>query len=117
MRVVNALLIIISGALILTQAQAHHGWSSYDQAKPVKITTKVVTLKWENPHGEITVTHEGAEWRVVLAPLSRMEARGLKKAAIEPGQTIGIEAYPLRSGEKEMRAERVTAGGKTVELR
>jgi hypothetical protein len=33
------------------------------------------------------------------------------------GTKVLIEAYPKRDGEAEMRAERVTVNGKTIELR
>ena len=56
-------------------------------------------------------------WDVVLAPVSRMQARGLTQADIAVGRTVTIEGYPRRDGTREIRAERITAGGKTVELR
>ncbi len=36
---------------------------------------------------------------------------------IAPGKAITIVGYPRRDGTAEMRIERITAGGKTVELR
>jgi hypothetical protein len=46
-----------------------------------------------------------------------MEARGLTPAMIAPGKKITLVGYPRRDGAAEMRVERITAGGKTVELR
>jgi hypothetical protein len=60
---------------------------------------------------------QGKTWDVVLAPTSRMDARGLTEAMIAPGQRISMTGYARRDGAAEMRIERVTAGGKTVELR
>lgn len=37
-------------------ALAHHGWSSFDQDKPIYLTGKVKAVKWQNPHAEIVVT-------------------------------------------------------------
>jgi hypothetical protein len=31
---------------------AHHGWSSFDQDKPVYLEGKVKTVRWANPHAE-----------------------------------------------------------------
>ena len=59
----------------------------------------------------------GKTWNVVLAPPSRMERRGLQKEALKPGGTLSVEGYPNRDKPEEMRAERITANGKTVELR
>ena len=96
---------------------AHHGWSEYDSAKGMKITGKVVESGYEHPHGHVRLESEGKTWNVVLAPPSRMERRGLEKGALKPGVSVTVEGYPNRDKPKEMRAERITAGGKTVELR
>ena len=56
-------------------------------------------------------------WNVVLAPPSRMENRGLPRDALKPGNTVTVVGYPNRSKPDEMRAERITVDGKTVELR
>jgi len=37
-------------------ALAHHGWSSFDESKPLFLTGKVKAVKWQNPHAEIVVT-------------------------------------------------------------
>lgn len=34
-------------------AHAHHGWSSFDQSRPVYLAGKVKSVKWVNPHAEI----------------------------------------------------------------
>ena len=54
---------------------------------------------------------------MVLAPPSRMEARGLPPEDLRKGNTVTVVGYPNRRKAEEMRAERITAGGKTVELR
>jgi hypothetical protein len=59
----------------------------------------------------------GKSWNVVLAPPSRMERRGLEKAALKPGATVTVEGYPNREKAEEMRAERISVQGKTIELR
>lgn len=98
-------------------AYAHHGWSSYDSTKVIKANGQFKTVSWTNPHGSATMNWKGKLWQVVLAPTSRMEARGLTPAMISPGKKISLVAYPRRDGAAEMRVERITAGGKTVELR
>lgn len=98
-------------------AYAHHGWSSYDSGKVLTVTAKFKTMSWTNPHGTATMDWKGKRWRVVLAPTARMEARGLTPAMIAPGRTVTIVGYPRLDGSLEMRIERITAGGKTVELR
>jgi hypothetical protein len=98
-------------------AAAHHGWSEYDSAKTLNLTGVVKESGYEHPHGHLRLETPGKTWMVILAPPSRMERRGLPASAIKPGATVTVVGYPHRSKAEEMRAERITAGGKTVELR
>ncbi len=34
---------------------AHHGWSSFDQERPIYLEGKVVKAKWSNPHAELEI--------------------------------------------------------------
>ncbi|MDP3405128.1 MAG: DUF6152 family protein [Brevundimonas sp.] len=98
-------------------AAAHHGWSSYDADRVMRPTVAVLESHWGSPHGSLVVMLDQQRWDVVLAPVSRMQARGLVAGDIAVGQTVTVEGYPRRDGTREMRVERITAGGKTVELR
>jgi hypothetical protein len=103
--------------LISSNSIAHHGWSEYDTTKALKLTGKVVESGYEHPHGHVRLETPGKTWNVVLAPPSRMERRGLAKGALKAGGTVTVEGYPNRGKPGEMRAERISAGGKTIELR
>jgi hypothetical protein len=46
-----------------------------------------------------------------------MERRGLEKGALKPGATVTVEGYANREKPEELRAERISMNGKTVELR
>jgi hypothetical protein len=98
-------------------ALAHHGWSSYDESKPLTLTGALQNVSWSNPHGSATMRWQGKQWNVVLAPVSRMEARGLTSAMIDKGQTVTLVGYARKDGTAEMRIERVKVDDKTVELR
>ncbi len=98
-------------------ALGHHGWSEYDSSKALKLTGKIVASGYEHPHGHVRLDTPGKTWHVVLAPPSRMERRGLDKGALKPGATVTVEGYPNREKAEEMRAERISVNGKTVELR
>lgn len=111
-------LIALTGlALTAAGALAHHGWSSYDTAKVLAITAPVLELRYQNPHGELWLEHGGKRWTITLAPTTRMNARGLSAADIAVGKTVTVEGYPSKVQDAEMRAERITVAGKTVELR
>ena len=109
--------LIAAAALCALPAWAHHGWSEYDSAKELKLTGRIVAYGYEHPHGHVRLETPGKTWLCVLAPPSRMDNRGLTKEMLKPGTTATLEGYPNRSKPEEMRAERITIGGKTVELR
>jgi hypothetical protein len=98
-------------------ASAHHGWGSYDATKPFTISAPVETLTWADPHTHVTLKYKDAVWEATLAPLFRMQARGLSRDMLKPGTEVAVEGYPSTRTEHEMRAERITVAGKVVELR
>jgi hypothetical protein len=98
-------------------AAAHHGWSSYDADKAITVKAPLTDVAWRNPHGTAKVAHEGKTWDVILAPVARMESRGLTQAMLGPKSVVTLFGYPRRDGTTEMRIERITVDGKTIELR
>ena len=114
---IRLLPVVLLPLLFSAFAWAHHGWSSYDADKTVKVEVPLAEVRYRNPHAEVEVDHQGKRWQVILAPMSRMESRGLAKDALSVGKTIMIEGYPRKDGTAEIRAERITVDGKVVELR
>lgn len=100
-----------------TAAVAHHGWASYDQNTTLTFDGTVTESTYGNPHGIANLEVDGKTWQVVLAPPSRMKARGLTEQMLEAGTEARVVGYPHRENESEMRAERITIDGKTIELR
>lgn len=103
-----------------TAAMAHHGWSGYDETKPLNLTGTIRDSGYDNPHGfvELEVPGNPAKtWHVVLAPPSRMETRGLPKDFLKTGATATVVGYQEKTKPGELRAERITVNGKTIELR
>jgi hypothetical protein len=111
-------ILLFFAALALAPAGfAHHGWSEYDSGKELTLTGKIVESGYEHPHGHVRLETPGKTWLVVLAPPTRMENRGLPKEALKVGNTATVVGYPNRNKPEELRAERITVQGKTVELR
>lgn len=113
-------LLVLSGAAVAVPgaALAHHGWSSYDASKTLTIKGAILESKYQNPHGEIVIEHERKRWTATLAPVSRMEQRGLPREELAVGKVVTVVGYASRTHDAEMRVERITTeGGKTVELR
>jgi hypothetical protein len=96
---------------------AHHGWGSYDASKTIVVEGPIETSNYANPHASITVKGSDKTWTVTLAPTSRMQSRGAPAEMVAVGKTVKAEGYASRVETDEMRAERITVDGKTVEMR
>jgi hypothetical protein len=125
----------LAAVMVLTGMTLHHGWSNYHQDIELTYVGVITSNDIGNPHTyiDLRVTRdesdtsdddrarsyeEVSEWNVVLAPLSRMQSRGMTdNAMLEVGSTVTIVGYPHRNVEQEMRAERIIIGDLTIELR
>lgn len=65
-------------------ARAHHGWSSFDQDRPVYLEGRVVKSKWQNPHAELVLE---------LAPDYKVPADLAQRSV--PAQSAGIDGKAL----------------------
>lgn len=113
----RTILAALTLAAVAAPAAAHHGWSSYDEAKPLTVKGRLQQVNWGNPHGTAKINWQRKTWDVVLAPVQRMQARGLALEEINKGQPVTLVGYARRDGTAEMRIERITVGDETVELR
>lgn len=97
---------------------AHHGWSGYDASRLVQLEGTVQAAAFDNPHAQVTLRTEERVYRLVLAPPSRMQARGLPAGSIKADDRVTVEGYPHRQEADEFRCERIMVnGGQPVELR
>ena len=111
---------LMASWLMAGSALAHHGWSQYDANKTLNLTGVIKEASYSNPHGLMRLQVDGENgktWLAVLAPPSRMNSRGLSQEILKAGTTATVVGYPHRELADEVRAERITIGGKTVELR
>lgn len=87
-------------------AWAHHGWSSFDQGRPLYLEGKVAQVAWRNPHAELKLDlpAEGLKLPADLATRSLpaqaapVDGPGLLKAAQLPtrkDRRWEIELAPL----------------------
>lgn len=65
-------------------AHAHHGWSSFDQDRPIWLQGRVVESRWRNPHAEL----------VVETPAALVLPADLKQRAL-PAQSAGVDGAAL----------------------
>lgn len=111
---------IFTGLLLVLCASfaiRHHGWANYDQKKVLDYTGTIQSSVYENPHASIQVTQDKKVWTVILAPVSRMEARGVTADMIKKGTSLRVVGYPHKTVKNEMRAERIFVDGTKYELR
>lgn len=109
---------LISGTIL------HHGWSNYNQDEVLDYTGIILSNDIGNPHTYIDLEVVGEEdveikeWKVVLAPLTRMRNRGLTDdSMLAVGDTVRVVGYAHKTTEDEMRAERIFIGETAIELR
>ncbi len=107
----------VIGLTATVLAHGHHGWSGYDGETPLTLNGTVKDAGYEHPHGFIRLQTKDKLWTAVLAPPYRMESRGLPREWLKAGAAVTVVGYPHKSDVGEMRAERITINGKTIELR
>ena len=61
-------------------AWAHHGWSSFDQTRPLYLEGRVAQVAWRNPHAELTL---------------ELPAQGLKLPADLATRSLPAQAAPV----------------------
>jgi hypothetical protein len=103
--------------LFAAAAAAHHGWGSYDASKTLTLDGTVAAVRAGNPHAELDLETQEKVWRVTLSPPARMANRGKPISEIKPGDRLIAVGYPNKNNPDEIRAERITHNGVTIELR
>ena len=107
------LVLILAGTARLA---AHHGWTGYQDSE-TKLSGTITAFSYENPHSSLNLHVDGTEWRIVLAPPARMQSRGLQKEMLKVGSRASVTGYVHKTVATELRAERITIGDTTTELR
>ena len=105
--------LVAAGALLATQAMAHHGWRWTDSGE-FELTGVVTEARLGNPHGVLTIDADGETWTAEVGQPWRNEQAGLTEAMMSPGAELTIlgerSADPA---ELRMKAEAVVVGGET----
>jgi Family of unknown function (DUF6152) len=79
--------------LVSLQALAHHGWSSFDQERPIYLGGRAAKVSWRNPHAELQL--EVPENLALPADLAR---RSLPRqtAAVDGAALLAKARVPTR---------------------
>jgi hypothetical protein len=111
-------LVIAAALAVPAAAAAHHGWGGFDTSQVLDHTGPIARSTYANPHGTVWMMKDGKELTIELAPVFRMQARGLPDADVAPGKIVRVYAYQNRGNPSVYRAEWIEPQGKSrVELR
>ena len=106
------LLGLAGSMLLLSVAEAHHGWGGYKER--VEGVFKIVQVKLGNPHDRLIATDEqGREWNLLLAPPLRNRRFGFNEDSVSVGDTIEIlgQRHPKRL---EMKVHCIDMNGENL---
>jgi hypothetical protein len=92
-------------------------WPAYDLTKQQKLTGVIKEVSYHGAPPMMKLDVAGKLTSVILAPPARMEFRGLSDDALKAGVTASVVAYPSKQIKDEVRAETITIGRQTTELR
>lgn len=110
-------IVALAAGLALTAgaAGAHHGWTTYSDQES-QVVGVVESAELGAPHGLLKVRATDGVWDVMLAPPAAIQRSGLTLGAIPKGTQITARGHKRTDGTKEIKTERLVAGGKTFDL-
>jgi len=92
---------------------AHHSFAAeYDEKKPLKLSGKVTSMKWANPHAWIYLDVETdgkvVNWALETGGANALFRRGWRKDDLPAGTAIMIEGWQARNGTPTANARSIT---------
>ena len=83
-------------ALASQRSLAHHGWSSFDESRPLYLSGRVKAVKWQNPHAEIVVSV--AANGTLPADLASRKAPA-QTSAVDSAKILAAASLPRKTGD------------------
>ncbi len=93
---------------------AHHSFSAeFDITKTIKVTGKVSSVRWSNPHAWIYVDVTGADGKVVnwafeMNAANSLYRRGWRREDVPAGLEVTIEGWLARNGTPTANTNTIT---------
>ena len=108
--------VAVGSSQFVVPAHAHHGWG-WATNEEFEITGAVTAVSLGNPHGEVTIDAQGAEWVVEVGQPWRNERAGLTQERLAEGTEITVHGHRSANAEEQLvKAERVVIDGQTYNL-
>jgi hypothetical protein len=92
-------------------------WNAYDLAKPQTLTGVIKEIGYFDTPPIMKLEVDKKILSIVLAPAPRMEFRDLSDDMLQPGVTVSIVGFQSKFRADELRAENITVGKRTTDLR
>jgi hypothetical protein len=110
---VAGLVLAVVGVMAIRVA-AHHSFSAeYDANKPVKLTGKLIEMKWSNPHAWIYVEVRGKDgkpvkWACETGGANALFRSGWRKEDLVAGTQLVVDGFQARNGTTTANATSIT---------
>jgi hypothetical protein len=95
---------ILSFALLVTPAFAHHSFAMFDHTRSVTLKGTVAKFQWTNPHAYIELDVAGADGKVShftieCTSINMLQRQGWRSTAIKAGDKVTAVVSPLIDGQ------------------
>ena len=99
--------------LVAVPAIAHHSFAAeFDETKTVKLTGKVVEMRWSNPHAwiymDVAANGKTERWAFETGAANGLFRRGWRKEDLPAGTVLVIEGWRARNGSNTANAGSIT---------
>lgn len=72
---------------------AHHGWSSFDETRPIYLSGKAARVRWQNPHAELVLDLANP---LVLPPSLKTRTAPRQSAPVDAASLFAKAVLPTR---------------------